>query len=118
MEEVALLMGRKSAKPGSVEIYQLKIGKIYALVDYDGSEERGVFYSILSDDFVSRIIDKGYPSQIRVLNGYGLNRNTGLQETLPRLEDNLAETFSELFVNKLKLSRGLKTRAYPTPSLN
>jgi len=112
--ERAIIFTGKEETPKRIESYQLLIGCNYIYTSYDFSTERNLFFEKVSDDFARRIEEEVIPLEVGVFNGLRINPETGKNERIPKLEEELVEQLMERVSSKL-MQTG---RRIPVPSRN
>ncbi len=104
MEKALILVGEEETPQGRIENYQLLIDCEYISAQYDGSSERTSFLDEVSDTFVSRILKQMSPLEVGIYNGLKINPQTGRNERIPKLGEELVAQLTELVTNNLMQS--------------
>jgi hypothetical protein len=95
-ERATIFVGRE----GQVESYQLLIDKKYFAVDYDGSIDRELFFDVLSDGFVEKLLQENKDMALGTVNGVRINLQTYRLEKISRLEHKLIAELGHKIITK------------------
>ena len=118
MERAIIFVGKEETEQGSVESYQLLIGRSYISCIYECNgrlDERTRFFEEVSDAFVDKILEERYSFlELGVVNGLKIN-SQAKPEIIPKLEEALENVFSGKVCTKFRQRR---PDAIPAPSRN